>query len=207
MNVKLKICGLTNAEDVQAAIKAGADYLGFILYPKSPRFISPEQAMALIKNVPHEIKKVGVFVDCPPDRIIELMEFCGFDIAQLHGSESGDDALAIGREKVWKAMALNTAEDIAGAAEFPAAAILADSIGPAQRGGTGKKCDWNQAAEAAERFRLILAGGINLDNVAEAINTVKPFAVDVCSGIESSPGIKDHKKIFELAAKLKSIKR
>jgi len=206
MDVKLKICGLTNAADVRAAIDAGADYLGFILYPKSPRFISPEQAKELIKNVPHGIKKVGVFVDCPPDRIIELMEFCGFDIIQLHGSESAGDALKIGREKIWKAMALNTVEDIACAAEFPAAAILADSIGPEQRGGTGKKCNWKQAAGAAERFRLILAGGITPDNVAEAVNTVKPFAVDVCSGVEASPGVKDHNKIDELAAKLKSIK-
>ncbi|MHB9139661.1 MAG: phosphoribosylanthranilate isomerase [Victivallaceae bacterium] len=206
MDVKLKICGLTNAADIRTAVDAGADYLGFILYPKSPRFISPEQARELIKNVPHGIKKVGVFVDCSPVRIIELMEFCGFDIAQLHGSESDGDALAIGREKIWKAMALNTIEDIARAAEFPAAAILADSIGPEQRGGTGKKCDWKQAAEAAEQFRLILAGGITSDNVAEAVSTVKPFAVDVCSGVEASPGVKDHKKIFELAAKLKSIK-
>ncbi len=207
MNVKLKICGLTNAADVQAAIDAGADYLGFILYPMSPRFVSPAKAKELIKKVPRKIKKVGVFVDSPPNQIIELMEFCGFNIAQLHGEESAGDALEIGSERVWKAMALNTAEDIELAAKFPAAAILADSIGPAQRGGTGKKCDWTRAAEAARRFKLILAGGINPENVADAAKSVKPFAVDVCSGVEASKGIKDHRKILELAAKLKSIKK
>ena len=207
MNVKLKICGLTNAADVQAAIDAGADYLGFILYPMSPRFISPAKARELIKKVPRRIKTVGVFVNSPPNQIIELMEFCGFNIAQLHGEESAADALEIGRERVWKAMALNTAEDIEQAAEFPALAVLADSIGPVQRGGTGKKCDWTRAAEAAGRFKLILAGGITPENVAEAVKTVKPFAVDACSGVEASKGIKDHRKILELAAKLRSIKK
>jgi len=134
------------------------------------------------------------------------MEFCGFDIAQLHGSETAVDALEIGKERIWKAMALNTDEDILCAMKFPAAAILADSIEPSQRGGTGKKCNWKQAAAAADRFRIVLAGGINPDNIIEAVKTVKPFAVDVCSGVEASPGIKDHKKILELATKLKSIK-
>ncbi len=207
MNVKLKICGLTNAADVQAAIDAGADYLGFILYPMSPRFISPAKARELIKKVPRKIKTVGVFVNSPPNQIVELMEFCGFNIAQLHGDESAADALEIGRERVWKAMALNTAKDIEQAAAFPAAAILADSIGTVHRGGTGKKCDWQQAAEAAKQLKLILAGGINPENVAEAAKAVKPFAVDVCSGVEASKGIKDHQKILELAAKLKSIKK
>jgi phosphoribosylanthranilate isomerase len=207
MNVKLKICGLTNAADVQAAIDAGADYLGFILYPMSPRFISSAKARELIKKVPRKIKTVGVFVNSPPNQIVELMEFCGFNIAQLHGDESAADALEIGRERVWKAMALNTAKDIEQAAAFPAAAILADSIGTVHRGGTGKKCDWQQAAEAAKQLKLILAGGINPENVAEAAKAVKPFAVDVCSGVEASKGIKDHQKILELAAKLKSIKK
>ena len=203
----LKICGLTNAEDVQAAIDAGADFLGFVLYPMSPRFVSPAKAKELIKKVPRRIKTVGVFVDSPPNQIVELMEFCGFNIAQLHGNESAADALEIGKERVWKAMALNTEDDIKQAAAFPALAILADSIGPELRGGTGKKCDWQQAAKAAKQLKLILAGGINPENVAEAIKTVKPFAVDVCSGIEKSKGIKDHRKILELAAKLKSIKK
>ena len=207
MNVKLKICGLTNAADVQAAIDAGADYLGFILYPMSSRFISPAKARELIKKVPRKIKTVGVFVNSPPNQIVELMEFCGFNIAQLHGDESAADALEIGRERVWKAMALNTAKDIEQAAAFPAAAILADSIGTVHRGGTGKKCDWQQAAEAAKQLKLILAGGINPENVAEAAKAVKPFAVDVCSGVEASKGIKDHQKILELAAKLKNIKK
>ena len=207
MSVKLKICGLTNAADVQAAIDAGADFLGFILYPMSPRFVSPAKARELIKKIPRKIRKVGVFVNSPPNQIIELMEFCGFDIAQLHGEESAADALEIGSERVWKAMALNTADDIKHAAAFPAAAILADSIGPVQRGGTGKKCDWRLAAEAAKQLKLILAGGINPENVVEAVKAVKPFAVDVCSGVEASRGIKDHRKILELAAKLNSIKK
>ncbi len=205
MEVKLKICGLTNPADVQAAIDAGADFLGFILYPMSPRFVIPVKARELIKRVPRKIKTVGVFVNSPPNQIVELMEFCRFNIAQLHGDESVSDALEIGTERIWKAMALNTPEDIELAAKFPAAAILADAISPIQRGGTGNKCNWQQAAEAAKRFKLILAGGINPDNVVKAVKTVKPFAVDVCSGVESSKGIKDHLKILELATKLKSI--
>jgi phosphoribosylanthranilate isomerase len=203
MRVKLKICGITNLSDALAAADAGADYLGFIFYPPSPRFITAAAAKAIISQLPPHVKKVGVFVNTPAVEIIKLMNDLPLDIAQLHGDEKPEVGLAIGSERVWKAMALNSEADIKNAGEFTAAAILADAITPEQRGGSGKKCDWEQAALAATKVKLVLAGGITPDNAAAAIAAVKPFAIDVCSGIESKPGQKDHNKIIQLIKNIK----
>jgi phosphoribosylanthranilate isomerase len=192
--MKIKICGLTNPEDVKAAVEAGASYLGFIFYPKSPRCVTPEQAAALTRGV--NIPKVGVFVDMPPREVIAIMEQCGLDIAQLHGSESAADIEAIGAHRVWKAVRLNSPADIEAAAALPAAAILADAV--TGNGGLGKCCDWTLAAKAAARMKLILAGGLNPGNLRDAMEQVKPFALDLCSGVESEPGKKDHQKLKEI---------
>jgi phosphoribosylanthranilate isomerase len=203
MIVKLKICGITNLPDAIAATEAGADYLGFIFHPASPRYITPSAAKAIIQKLPRHIMKVGVFVNLPADEIIQIMQDLTLDIAQLHGEESPNYAGIIGCERVWKAMALNSSADINSAINFPASAILADAITPEQRGGSGKKCDWQQAAKLAEQVKLVLAGGINPENIAAAITTVKPFAIDVCSGVEATPGIKDHHKIYQLIKNIK----
>ena len=172
--MKIKICGLTNAEDVQAAIEAGASYLGFIFHPKSPRYVTPEQAERLTRGI--DVPKVGVFVDLPPEKVIAIMEQCRLDIAQLHGSES--------------------VSDIDAAARLPAAAILADAV--TGNGGLGIRCDWELAAAAASRMKLILGGGLNPGNLREAFDKVRPFALDLCSGVELEPGKKDHQKLKEI---------
>lgn len=192
--MKIKICGLTNAEDVQAAIEAGASYLGFIFHPKSPRYVTPEQAERLTRGI--DVPKVGVFVDLPSEKVIAIMEQCRLDIAQLHGSESVSDIEKIGPHRVWKAVQLRTPADIDAAARLPAAAILADAV--TGNGGLGIRCDWELAAAAASRMKLILAGGLNPGNLREAFDKVRPFALDLCSGVELEPGKKDHQKLKEI---------
>jgi phosphoribosylanthranilate isomerase len=205
MTVKLKICGMTRLADIEKAAAIGVYYLGFIFHSKSPRYVTPETAKDLTAQVPAGIKKVGVFVNMSAEEVLNIMEQCGLDIAQLHGDEPEETALKIGRERVWKAVNLQSREDIAYAAAYPAAAILADSRSSSQYGGTGSKCDWSLAAEAAKQVKLVLAGGLTPENVVEAVQQVNPFALDVNSGIESAPGVKDHNKILELAKALKKL--
>lgn len=194
MQPKIKICGLTNAEDVAMAIEGGADYLGFIFAPKSPRFVTPEQAAELTRGV--TVTKVGVFVDETPERVIKIIKLCSLDIAQLHGSETAEMIDRIGRGRVWKAVKLTNLADIETAATLPCAAVLVDAtVGD---GGTGQRADWQLAAIAAKRMKLILAGGLTSKNLTEAIAKVQPFAVDLCSGVEKSPGIKDKDKLIKI---------
>ncbi|NLK83021.1 MAG: phosphoribosylanthranilate isomerase [Lentisphaerae bacterium] len=194
MKFKLKICGLTNARDVATAIDCGADYLGFIFAPKSPRYIEPQTAAALTAGI--KVAKVGVFVDEDPERVIEIMQMCNLDIAQLHGRETAEMMEKIGLERVWKAVKLTNHNDVATAVALPCAAVLADSA--VGNGGTGKCADWSLAALAAKQINLVLAGGLTPENLVEAVTVVKPFAVDLCSGVEKSPGIKDMTKMIKL---------
>ncbi|MCF6174944.1 MAG: phosphoribosylanthranilate isomerase [Victivallaceae bacterium] len=196
--MKIKICGITNLADAQAAVAAGADYLGFIFYQKSPRSVTLKKAVEIIIKLKTPVKKVGVFVNASSAEINNTAFLCGLDIIQLHGDEPAALAEQLGSERVWKAFHITSEEDIARAAKYPAAAIVVDTATAGLRGGTGKPCDWQLAAQAAQSFTTILAGGINPQNVQEAIETVKPFAIDTASGVEASPGIKDHKKIEEL---------
>jgi phosphoribosylanthranilate isomerase len=200
--MKIKICGITNLADAITASEAGADYLGFIFYPKSPRSITPEAAEKIIDQLKTSAKKVGVFVNATMNEINKTVKSCGLDIIQLHGDEPAEIAEQLGSERVWKAFHITSEEDIARAAKYPAAAIVVDTATAGLRGGTGKTCDWELAAQAAQSFTTILAGGINPQNVLEAIETVKPFAIDTASGVEASPGIKDHEKIQELFDKI-----
>ncbi len=192
--MKIKICGLTNRADVEAAIEAGASYLGFIFYPKSPRYVTPEQAAELTRGV--SVAKVGVFVDMPPAEVIAIMDKCGLDIAQLHGSESVEDIQKIGPQRVWKAVQLRTPADVDAAAQLPVEAVLADSV--TGNGGLGQPGNWELAAQAARKMKLILAGGLNPGNLRAAMQQVNPFALDLCSGVELEPGKKDHIKLKEI---------
>ncbi len=200
--MQVKICGITNLADAQAAVAAGADYLGFIFYPKSPRAVTLKKAIQIIIKLKTPVKKVGVFVNASTAEINNTAFLCGLDIIQLHGDEPAAVAEQLGSERVWKAFHITSPADIALAAKYPAAAIVVDTATAEQRGGTGKTCDWQLAAQAAQKFTTILAGGINPQNVEEAIATVKPFAIDIASGVEASPGIKDHEKIEKLFKKL-----
>lgn len=179
-----------------AAIALGADALGFVFYAKSPRRVTTQEAIAIVSRLPPFVAKVGVFVDEKLGRVQEIMGICLLDYAQLHGSESPDYCQALGHRAI-KAFRV---KDEAILEQFPAykvSAILLDSYNPDLFGGTGQKFNWDIAARAARSKCVILSGGLTPQNVAQAIRKVKPYAVDVSSGVEASPGKKDHAKLKE----------
>lgn len=200
---KIKICGITNLADARAAIDCGAAYLGFIFAEKSPRFVKPEVVKDIVARLPNPIQTVGVFVDCPPMEVVRILMACNLDIAQLCGHETSHVVDTIGVQRVWKAWHLVSDDDVEKAAAFPAAAILADTMLPGQRGGTGKVCDWTLAKRLRERRRIVLAGGITAANIADAIVTVNPAVIDIGSGVEAEPGRKDRAKLETLFGVIK----
>ena len=190
--VKIKICGLTNIDDALAAAALGADALGFVLAP-SPRRITPDTVRKITAALPPLVLTVGVFVDLEADEIKDLRDYCRLDAVQLQGSETEETAAQIGG-RVIKALKVGGPGGFNTEA-YPTAALLLDTYSPVQAGGTGKTFDWKLAAGPAQTRPIILAGGLTPENVAEAITTVGPYAVDVSSGVESAPGRKDHDKI------------
>jgi phosphoribosylanthranilate isomerase len=194
MPVKIKICGITNLEDALAAADLGADVLGFNFYEKSPRYISPDDACEIMAVLPYDTMTAGVFVNADP-KIIQSLDSV-LDFVQLHGDETADYVAGInGGSNVIKAMRIGPDFDVTEASTYTADAFLLDS-NTRDFGGSGERFDWNIAIrfkEVAPRFYL--AGGLTPDNVAEAIRKVQPYAVDVCSGVESTKGKKDHKKL------------
>jgi phosphoribosylanthranilate isomerase len=188
--VKVKICGITNLEDALMAVEAGADALGFVFFRGSPRFISPEQAVAIIRNLPPFVQTVGLFVNEEEATVNRVADRCGLDLVQLHGEETPDYCDKISR-RVIKAFRIKDAASLDGIENYRVAACLLDAWSPASHGGTGTTFNWDIAARVSSSQRIILAGGLTPDNVAEAVATVNPYAVDVSSGVESSPGIKD----------------
>jgi len=194
--MQIKICGITNSDDGQFAIEHGADYLGFIFYDKSPRYIDPNLLKEWIGEL-RGIKKVGVFVNKPIDDIISIVEICDLDVVQLHGEESDADIdkLKDFGVEIWRSFGLRSEEDVEEAAVCKADKILVDSISASEYGGTGKVCDWKLASKLARKRDLILAGGLNPDNVVEAIKEVQPFGIDVSSGVELIHGKKDLAKL------------
>src|SRR5262249_27415269 len=204
MVVKLKVCGLTSIEDARTAIECGAEYLGFNFYPKSPRYIAPESARAIIERLPSEVIGVGVFVnESLPEDVIEILRVSGARMAQLHGDESPAYCASIGAERVIKALRIVNDFDARRVLDYPASAILLDSFDSKLYGGTGRTTNWAIAREAAKLTRIFLAGGLSADNIAEAIRAVEPFAVDVNSGVESAPGRKDASKLQTLRHRMK----
>lgn len=195
MTVKVKICGLTELADARHAAECGADCLGFVLHPASPRYIDPPRLRRLVADLPAEVLKVGVFVNLPAVAVLAIMRVAGLDIAQLHGDEDEACIRAIGAARVWKAFALHTPEDVTRAAACPAAMVLVDSMRSGQRGGTGQVADWRLAAPLAALRPTWLAGGLTPENVDAAVAAVRPWGVDVGSGVESEPGRKDHGRL------------
>jgi phosphoribosylanthranilate isomerase len=193
--VRVKICGMTNTQDALAAARLGADALGFV-FASSPRQISPEKARAIIKGLPPLVQTVGVFVDEDPERVERVANFCNLDLLQFHGNESPAYCCGFGR-RVIKALRLKSHQELAGVSAYAniAGALLLDTFVPGQQGGTGLTFDWNLAREAGRYGRIILAGGLNADNVAMAISAARPYAVDASSGLERKPGVKDHGKM------------
>jgi phosphoribosylanthranilate isomerase len=189
----VKICGITRLSDARHAVACGADALGFVFWPKSPRHIAPERAAEIIAALPASVTTVGVFVNESVDGIRTIVERTGIAAVQLHGDETPDFASALGWP-VWRAFTVERAEAMSGA--WPSATtVLVDAADPVRRGGTGVRVDWGRAAGIAREHRIVLAGGLTPENVAEAIETVRPYGVDVSSGVEDSPGVKNVDKI------------
>ncbi len=205
--VKIKICGITNVEDAKVAVAVGADALGFVMYRKSPRFVEPAVVKAIVAGLPPFVLPVGVFVNEEPDRVRTLMDECGLALAQLHGDETAPYCQNLGRP-VMKAIRLKDRGTFLALAEFQGRAnvrgFLIDAFSNQAYGGTGQTVDWGLAQEVAQSMPVVLAGGLTPANVAEAITLVHPYGVDVSSGVELSPGKKDHEKVkdFIRAARL-----
>lgn len=201
---RVKICGITNEEDAFAAIDAGADALGFVLYSKSPRFISPAAAGRIIRKLPPFVQSVAVTVNATPPEVRDIETVANFDIWQLHGDELPDRCRALYPRRIVKALSLGT-NHYPNVAEYAIMAFLLDTPSITY-GGTGKTFDWKLAVEFKPKVNrpIILSGGLTPENVAEAIETVQPYAVDVSSGVELSPGRKDHVKVKEFIRVCKS---
>ena len=226
MPVKVKICGLTNFKDAQAALQTGADFLGFIFYPKSPRYVSPEKVREILVELDRtEAKIVGVFVNQELDKAHDILRFCGLDYAQLHGVEpasmvnqpqiDGQQNPLFGR--CYKAIKpQNKDEALEMAARYTRSsaedegnalpAFLLDTYDPIMPGGTGQTGDKQIALELAGRYPILLAGGLTIQNLQPLLREIKPWGVDVAGGTEAAPGIKDHKLMKQFVQLTKEIR-
>jgi phosphoribosylanthranilate isomerase len=198
--VEIKICGITNLRDAYIAVECGADAIGFIFYPKSLRYVVPEKAKEIIQKLPHKIIQVGVFINQELEEVKEIAKLCGLNLIQLHGDETPEYCDHFQTSSLIKAVSLRAEEDIQKLKDYSVRAILVDAREPGHYGGTGKNSDWSLAKKVKETYPLILAGGLNEENIRKAIETVKPQAVDINSGVEISPGKKDPQKIKEIIA-------
>jgi phosphoribosylanthranilate isomerase len=189
----VKICGITRLEDAQQAVAHGATAIGFVFWPRSPRYVAPDRAAEIVRTLPSAVITVGVFVNEPVDRVRAIAATAGVGIVQLHGDEPPAYADAVGYP-IFRSVTLDDAVE-ASAAWPVGTRLLLDAADRDRRGGTGVQVDWSRAAAIARQHPVILAGGLTPDNVAEAIGFVEPYGVDVSSGVESVPGIKDATKV------------
>jgi phosphoribosylanthranilate isomerase len=201
--IKVKICGITNLEDALTAIDAGADALGFVFHAKSPRHVFPEQAAAIIRHLPPFVETVGLFVNEPLDTVNGTADLCGLDLVQLHGEEKPGYCDSV-RRRVVKTFRVKDITSLEPMRDYRVAAFLLDAWSPAAHGGTGQTFNWEIAACAAQSNRIILAGGLTPGNVAEAVRKVRPYGVDVSSGVEFGPGKKDSRRIADFISNAKS---
>ncbi len=196
--VEIKICGITNMNDALIAAECGVDALGFIFYPKSQRYVDRAKAKKIIQGLSCEISKVGVFVNHEVREVKEIAQLCGLDLIQLHGDESPHYCAQFPASSLIKAVSFQTEEEVGELRNYRVRAVLMDARDPGRYGGTGKISDWRLAIMVKETRPLILAGGLNKNNIRKAIETVRPQAVDISSGVEISPGEKDPRKIKEM---------
>ncbi len=197
----VKICGITRLEDARHAVDCGASALGFVFWAGSPRYIAPERVADIIAELPGEVITVGVFVNEPVESVERIVKQTGIRTVQLHGNETPEYAAAIA-QPVWRAVGVREAGDAIAA--WPAnTTFLLDVVDPARRG-TGQTVDWQGAAAVARTRRVMLAGGLTPENVGQAIQIVRPFGVDVSSGVEDSPGIKNMDKVERFLAGARS---
>jgi phosphoribosylanthranilate isomerase len=204
MSTRVKICGITNLADAQAAVEAGADALGFNFYEKSPRFVSLKTASEISRQLPSFVMRVGVFVNAPADFVLRAISECHLTLLQFHGDEPPEYCTQFGlmSMKAFRIRDAGSLEEIPG---YQTDAYLLDAFSPTAPGGTGGQFNWDLAV-AAQKFGkpIFLAGGLTPDNVAAAVAKAKPFAVDVSSGVESAPGKKDAAKIRAFIAAARS---
>lgn len=190
----VKICGITRVEDADAAVAAGAGAIGFVFWPTSPRFIDPYRARTIAAMLPPFVTVVGVFVNQPLDYVNGVASLVRLGAVQLHGDETPAFAAAVSRPVI-KAVSVGGLDTRA----WPARTmLLLDAHDPVARGGTGRTIDWTAAADVAAQRAILLAGGLTPDNVADAVARVRPFGIDVSSGVERAPGIKDHQRLRAL---------
>jgi phosphoribosylanthranilate isomerase len=205
---KVKICGITNVDDAVKAVQLGADLLGFNFYPKSPRYIEPQEAEKIIRKLPAFVDIVGLFVNADADTIRKTASDLMLDWVQLHGDESPGFCMSLNNmsAQIIKAVRIKDGRDIEYAKNFAVDALLLDAFHPVLHGGTGQRFDWNSLPELTGHTfgRTFLAGGINPQNVIEAVG-LGFYGIDICSGIEDSPRKKNHEKMEELFKKLRSI--
>ncbi|MFZ0635395.1 MAG: phosphoribosylanthranilate isomerase [Candidatus Acidiferrales bacterium] len=200
--VRVKICGITNWTDARRAVEVGADALGFNFYEKSPRYIAPPDARVIAKRLPRRILLVGVFVNAGLARALQIARDVDLNVLQLHGEESPADVEKLsGYYPVVKAFRVSRGFQLQRLRKYgDAHAFLLDGFDRERKGGTGKTFDWQMARAARKYGATIIAGGLNPENIVQAIAEAKPFGVDVCGGVESSPGKKDHALLFALMA-------
>lgn len=192
---QIKICGITRIDDALCAAACGADAVGFIFHPLSPRYVTPERAKEIIAALPAGIATVGVFVNREAEEVAQTVEDCGLDLIQLHGDESPEYCRRFSPARVIKAVFPRTPEDLQALVAYDVRVFLADFREAGRYGGTGKRADWGLAARLGVTHPLILAGGLCIENIGEALAAVAPDAVDINSGSERAPGIKDHDRM------------
>ena len=201
--VKIKVCGMTSLKDTLVAVEEGADAVGFIFYKKSPRSVTMKIAREIILELPPFVDTVGVFVDETEEKINKIADYCNLDMVQLHGDESPAFCKKM-RRRVIKAIRVKDMQSVKKLSSFEVSGFLLDTFSENIHGGTGKVFDWNLALPAKKLGPVIMAGGLTPNNVRQAIQRVRPYGVDVCSGVESQPGIKDHKKIRDFLKNAKA---
>ena len=209
MSIRVKICGITSLADAKAAVDSGANSIGCNFYQKSLRRISTADAAQIRSKLPKEVEVVGVFVNASPADINSLRAFVRFDTAQLHGDEDADIVSSVAKSvPVIKAFRVDPKFTLATLDGFSEAfAFLLDAARAGQYGGTGQTTDWDFARRAAVSRRIILSGGLKVENIAEAIRIVRPYAVDVASGLETKPGKKDHARMKEFIEEVRRVER
>ena len=206
---QIKICGVTNSDDARACVELGAEMIGFNFYRRSPRYIEPAVVRRIVDALTPRTCAVGVFVDAAPAKIRKFAKTAGVRCVQLHGHTTPESCEELAREfRVIRALSTDTQFEPEHTAAFPHCDVLIDAYHPELRGGTGQTCDWS-AARAAMRYTrfLILSGGLDAQNVGRAIAAVMPNATDVCSGIESAPGVKDHSKLEQFISAVRAAER
>ena len=207
--VQIKICGITNAKDAKACFELGAKLIGLNFYPQSPRYIEPNVGRQIVETLPADVDAVGVFVDGNADEIRNTAKIARVRSVQLHGNFSPETALELASEfRVIRVFSTHSRFRPKEVSLFSDCDVLIDAHHPQLRGGTGQTCDWPAARSALVFARfLILSGGLNTQNVGQAIAAVRPHAVDVCSGVERTPGVKDHRAVKNFVAAVRRAER